>query len=60
MMVELEQIGARAKAVEHAMGILSSDEKNRGLMLAAEALVKRSEEILKAMKKISRQPERIR
>ena len=48
MMTELEQFGARAKAVEHALGILSSDEKNRGLLLAAEALVSRSEEILKA------------
>lgn len=47
-MIELEQLGARAKAVEHALGILASGEKNRGLMLAAEALVKRSAEILAA------------
>lgn len=47
-MTELEQLGARAKAVEHALGILASGEKNRGLMLAAEALVKRSAEILVA------------
>ncbi|MBP3544016.1 MAG: glutamate-5-semialdehyde dehydrogenase [Lachnospiraceae bacterium] len=47
-MTELEQLGARAKAVEHALGILASGEKNRGLMLAAEALVKRSAEILAA------------
>lgn len=48
MMTELEQLGARSKAVEHALGILSSDDKNRGLLLAADALVSRSNEILQA------------
>lgn len=47
-MTELEQLGVRARAVEHAMGILSSDDKNKGLLLAAEAIIKRQDEILKA------------
>lgn len=46
-MTDLEQLGVRAKAVEHSLGILSSDEKNRGLLLAADALISRREEILK-------------
>ncbi len=47
-MTELETLGARAKAVEHRLGIMSSDEKNRGLLLAANALLDRKEEILAA------------
>lgn len=47
-MTKLEQLGARAKAVEHTLGILSTDEKNKGLLLAAEALVNRSAQILQA------------
>lgn len=47
-MTKLETLGARAKAVEHRLGIMSSDEKNRGLLLAANALLDRKEEILAA------------
>lgn len=47
-MTELEQLGARAKAVEHALGKMEAGEKNRGLFLAAEALIRRSSEILAA------------
>ncbi len=47
-MTELEKLGARAKAVEHRLGTLSSDEKNRGLLSAARALWDHREEILLA------------
>ena len=47
-MTKLETLGARAKAVEHRLGIMSSDEKNRGLLLSANALLDRKEEILAA------------
>lgn len=50
-MTELEQLGVRAKAVEHTLGILESGEKNRGLLLAADALIKCSAEILAANEK---------
>lgn len=46
-MTELEQLGVRARAVEHTLGKLTSDEKERGLLRAAEALVSRREEILR-------------
>lgn len=49
-MTELEQLGARARAVEHRLGTLSSDEKKRGLLQAADALVSRRAEILLANK----------
>ena len=47
-MTELEQLGARARAVEHIVSILTSDQKKKGLFLAAEALENRKEEILAA------------
>ena len=49
-MTELEQLGARARAVEHRLGVLTSDEKKRGLFMAADALVNRRAEILLANK----------
>lgn len=47
-MTELEKLGARAKAVEQCLGILSSDKKNKGLLLAAKAIIDRQNEILLA------------
>lgn len=46
----LERIGQQAKTASKALGCLGTEEKNRGLRMAAEALLEGAEEILKANK----------
>ena len=46
----LERIGQQAKTASKALGCLGTEDKNRGLRMAAEALLEGAEEILKANK----------
>jgi len=47
----LEELGKRARAAEPKIALLGCEEKNRGLKKAAEALIKRKEELLKENEK---------
>ncbi len=46
--MELTEIGRRAREVSHALNNLGSDQKNKGLYAASEAILSGSAEILKA------------